>query len=251
MQEKAKMSDDLFAEEERVFEEGDVADDTITPLEGDTDTTAQETEVVDDIKERRKLLTKGEDELIEVDFILNGELQEKDWKAYSKAVEGERAHATKMAKLVFDNDDDFQEEIDQQVERQLKDFLKLLHKKGSKFNTYLPVPAGKKKAKAKKAQKSGIPELDRYRELCRNVNKAFTDWRNANQEYTEVTNYISETLGITSDSTYLKGEDNPIKVLDEFKGFEPYWRFNGAVENYIKQNFEASDTVVIESDDNV
>lgn len=203
--------------------------------------TVEEKEVLGEkelIKERLSALRKGEAKLEESDFYLDGELQEKSWNNYSKLVEGEEKAIQKKVGLIFNNDSDFQSEIDEQVEKSLKIFLRTVHKSNTPWAKFLPVVPGTKRTTGpRKAKATGIAELDTYKSLCKSVDDAFRKWLDASPEYKAVNGFLAEQLGLTKDSTFLKGE-NQLKVYDEFDGFQPYWRGNGAIVNYIKQNYE-------------
>jgi len=149
------MSDSLFDFEGQEIETAD-------------DAVAQEMEVADEKKLRRKMLIAGTEELHREDFGDN----EADWQAYSQQVEFFKSLGN---------------------EKLLQKQLKLLHSSSSPFSKYLP--GGKvKKTREYKPKKADIPELQKYYDICKSAHEKFSQWVENLSEQKEVKEYL-ESLG--------------------------------------------------------
>lgn len=180
---------------------------------------------IDEKKLRLKRLRDGDERLTPDDFVVDGEFNQKDHVKYVKLIEDHE----KNARRAFD-DDEF-------VAEQVRALLKTLHKSTSPFAKYLPT--SRKGRAPRKPTISDIPELNRLNELCKAVEVEFSKWLSKNKDYRAVEDYLKE-LGLDENSTYTKGKGDKaqkVKVLDEYQGFQPYWRYIGAVKTWIRENF--------------
>lgn len=196
----------------------------IEPQSEQTNVATDATVEIDEKKLRIKRLRDGIEELTLEDF--GG-----DSKAHYRYIKLIEDHI-KNARRAFD-DDDF-------VEEQKKILLKSLHKSTSPFAMYIPTIRKTGVRRKRRPKPAGIPELDKLNEMIKEVEEKFANWLNSLPEYAKINEYI-KSLGIDENSEYTKGEGEKavkVKVLEEYQGFQPYWRYVGAVKNWIKENFK-------------